>query len=182
MNQNQKLAELFQQTINKNWHLKKKDRIWSLKGVPRITMQAPSRHSLGFSLDSDSSPLSNIFEASPPLDIAKICDAIIVLSYKNKDYIFVIEQKTKNKEKYKKQLSNGKYFCDWLLALLKEHGYYDRKVTFIGLLCWSPREKFLRKGETRHESYVEKHNNVTQCNFLFEIRNEAHVYLKKLIK
>ncbi len=179
---NQKLAELFQQTIHKTLQLNKKGRDWSLNEEPQITMKAPSQHSLGFSLDCNPGPFASLFNAIPPLGIAKMCDAIIVLSYKNKDYIFVIEQKTRYKDGYKKQLANGKYFCDWLLALLKEHNHYNGKVVFIGLLCWLPREKSLRKGETRHGNYVEKQNNETQCDLLFEIRNEAHIYLQKIIK
>ena len=177
---NQKLAELFQQTIHKTLQLNKKGRDWSLNEEPRITIKAPCRYSLGFSLDCEQ--YGSLFGGNAPLDIAKMCDAIIVLSYKNKDYIFVIEQKTKCRNDYKKQLANGKYFCDWLLALLKEHNHYNGKVVFIGLLCWLPREKSLRKGETRHGNYVEKQNNETQCDLLFEIRNEAHIYLQKIIK
>ncbi len=177
---NQKLAELFQQTIHKTLQLNRKGRDWSLNEEPTIRIKAPCRYSLGFSLDCEQ--YGSLFGGNAPLDIAKMCDAIIVLSCKNKDYIFVIEQKTRYKDGYKKQLANGKYFCDWLLALLKEHNHYNGKVVFIGLLCWLPREKSLRKGETRHGNYVEKQNNETQCDLLFEIRNEAHIYLQKIIK
>ena len=114
---NQTLAELFQQTINKTLQLNRKGRDWSLNEKPLIKIKAPSRHSLGFSLDCEQ--YGSLFGGNAPLDIAKMCDAIIVLSCKNRDYIFVIEQKTRYKDGYKKQLSNGKYFCDWLLALLK---------------------------------------------------------------
>ena len=178
---NQNLAELFEETINEKLQLDRQGRDWSLNEELPITIKAPSRHSLGFSLDRDSSPLSKLFEASPPLGIAKMCDAIIVLSHKNKDYIFLIEQKTRHKNDYKKQLDNGKYFCDWLLVLLKKHGHYDGEVVFISLLCWQPREKSPRKGTTHHGNGIISENRVSS-HMVFEVKNKNSIYLLNFIK
>ncbi len=178
---NQKLAELFQQTIHKTLQLNKKGRDWSLNEKPQITMKAPSQHSLGFSLDCNPGPFASLFNARPPLGIAKMCDAIIVLSYKNKDYIFVIEQKTKCRNDYKKQLANGKYFCDWLLTLLKEYGHYDGEVIFIFLLCWQPRENFPPKGTSHHRKRAAS-KNLVLGHLFFEVKNETDINLSSFIK
>ncbi len=147
-----KLAELFKETINQKLHLeKKKDKSWSLKDIPEITIRTPSQNSFCFSLDCRSSPLSALFKSSSQ-GITKVCDAIIVLSHKDKTYIFIVEQKTQTKRDYEKQLANGKYFCDWVLALLKEHCKYNGEVVFIFLLCWEHGKKWLPKGESQHRN------------------------------
>ncbi len=80
-----------------------------------------------------------------------MCDGILVLIYKEKPYWFVIEQKTSNPDKYKKQLINGKCFCDWLIALYRSHGYLsDDPAIIISLLVWEGREKNVSKGLTSH--------------------------------
>ena len=132
-----KLIELFQRSIGNEFHLDREDRNWLLQDNNcKISLRVSNRNSLGFSLDHKSQPSPfPFFSSKPPSGIAKMCDAIIALSYKDKAYIFVIEQKTNNQDSYKKQLANGKYFCDWLLMLLKEHKHYSDTPIFIGLLC-----------------------------------------------
>lgn len=174
------LVELFQKTIHRNLYLDRDGKNWSSKETPRITMKVPTRHSLGFSLDCRRSPFDSFLAANPPSGIAKMCDGIIVLSHKDNAYIFVVEQKTANKDEYKKQLANGKYFCDWLLVLLKEHKHYNGEVTFIGLLCWQPRES-PSKGMTHHIKDLPS-NKPNPCHRLFEVKNEDHIRLLRFIK
>ncbi len=186
-----KLIELFQRSIGNKFHLDREDRNWLLhENNCKIKLKSPDKYSLGFSLDRNSKPSPfPFFTSNPPCDIAKMCDAIIALSYKGKAYIFVIEQKTGNKGEYYKQLTNGKYFCDWLLALLNQHKHYSDTPIFIGLLCWEPRDKSPRKGPTTHGSNgstikKEQHTLLSEPTLfkaLYEIQNQEEIYLQELI-
>lgn len=177
------VVELFQKCIDGEFRLKdRKNGNWLLhEDNCEIELKAPSECSFGFSLDK-TVPLSpfNFFSASPPAGIIKMCDAMIVLSHKSKSYIFIIEQKTSRKDGYTTQLVNGKYFCDWLLTLLKEHNHYNSNPVFIGLLCWRPREKSPYKGTTRHGEDVRKKRRQLFDRF-YEIENREKIRLGELI-
>lgn len=173
------VVDLFGQCIHPNLHLKREGRNWLLKEIPQIKLKSPNRCAVGFSLDCSSAYFG--FRADdPPKKIAKMCDAIIVLFYKNKPYIFVVEQKTGYNDGYKDQLINGKHFCDWLLALLKEHNYYTGEVDFISLLCWQPRENSPRKGGFSRGESIKKESR-KPYDLCFESRNQKNIILSELI-
>ncbi len=130
------LYSLFKQTINKNHQLKGEVGKWQLSENDVTIKFATSIESFGFSLDKETvKDVFGFFSDSPPKNIAKMCDGIIVLQHQEKNYIFLIEQKTKHPNQYKKQLINGLYFCQWLLSLLEKYKYYEGEVKYIGLLC-----------------------------------------------
>ena len=87
---------------------------------------------------------------NPPEHIGKMCDAIVVLTYKGMSYLFCIEQKSGHKGDYKKQLMNGAIFCNWLMDLFKVHGHFNQRPIYLGLLVFKPRAKAVRKGLTSH--------------------------------
>ena len=145
------IIEMLEQTINDDLKLKRDDRDWLIPDTnTNIRARSPHRHSMGFSLDvpgSKQKPLA-FFSARPPEGLAKMCDALIAVAYRNKLYLFAIEAKSANRGNYCKQLTNGRHFWHWLIALYKEHGYLPLKSEplYIAVLIWKLREKQVRKG------------------------------------
>ena len=112
-----------------------------------------------------------------------MCDAIIAQSYEENLYLFVIEQKTENPDYYRKQLTNGKLFFDWLCALYRKHGYMDKTPTFIALLIWEPRLSE-NKGTTAHDSddgVDELDMSDSHFHHGFQAKNQRNISLKMLI-
>ncbi len=146
------LVDLVQRTINSKYTLEREDKSWFLNEAKEhggeIAIRAANRYSFAFSLDhpnQDNQPLA-FFSAQPPGGIAKMCDAIMVCHHKQQCYLFLIERKTAHRDDYRKQLHNGKFFCDWLLRLYEEHGHVCQSPVFIGLLIWFPRRSPPRQG------------------------------------
>lgn len=134
---NRSMIDTLQKSIHERYYLPRHGRDWRLANGVRL--QDTSRQSLGFSLDNQESPPLAFFSASPPARIAKMCDAIVVLLHKDTLYFFIIEQKTGNKGDYIEQLANGKFFCQWLVALYNHYDYCDAgSVQYIGMLIWKP--------------------------------------------
>ena len=117
-----------------------------------------------------------------PSTLPKCAMPFIALSHEENLYLFIIEQKTANPDAYKKQLTNGKLFCDWLCALFREHGYLDDDPTFIGLLVWQPRPS-PSKGTTTHDDRVEE-LDMTDLSVHqgFQAKNQQDIRLKTLIE
>ena len=147
---NDNIVELLEKTIHGDLLLNRNDEQWILNGCTTVTLRSPTRRSIGFSLDNSQYRPLNFFGTSPPKDLAKMCDGILVLLHRDNLYWFVVEQKTSNQGDYKKQLINGKCFCDWLIALYRVHGYLFGNPVVIGLLVWKGREKNVSKGLTSH--------------------------------
>ncbi len=165
-------------TINSAYHLNKDDRDWLLDNG--VKLRAPHQPCFGFSLDNHKKPPLAFFNAAPPKHIAKICDAIVAIWHKQTLCLLIIEQKTAHKDHYKKQLANGKLFCDWLIALYKEHGHWSGKPVFIGLLIWEPRNS-PRKGTTAHRGEA-PFTKSPSFNYFIELKNETHIALNALLK
>ena len=106
--------EKLQKAIDDKYRLTRDGRDWEL--ADGVKLRVPNRHSLGFSLDNRKTPPFAFFSGNPPAHVAKMCDAIVVLPYQGSLYFFVVEQKTGNKDDYARQLANGKFFCEWLVA------------------------------------------------------------------
>ncbi len=165
-------------TIDSAYHLNRDGRAWLLEDD--VKLRAPHQHCLGFSLDNHEKPPLAFFNTSPPEHIAKMCDAIVAIWHKQTLWLLIIEQKTAHKNGYKKQLTNGKLFCDWLVALYKEHGYWSSKPVFIGMLIWQPRES-PRKGTTSHRDEAQFRKSPPFDHFI-ELKNQTHIALDDLLK
>ncbi len=184
MNKTKNEIKTLQETIHTDYHLQREEEIWKLKDPPCVCLRAPDSNSIGFSLDDeDKRPLA-FFSGNPPSDLSKMCDAIIAMAYENKLYLFIIEQKTRCKSGYTKQLTNGKYFCDWLMSLYKEYGYLSTDPIYIGMLVWQPRESSPRKGTTTHPDpdWLHRTRNFNVFNHCFEVRNKSEIPLIELVK
>ena len=170
------ILKTIEKSIHKDFHLTRQGRDWLLDDD--IKLRVPDRRSFGFSLDNNLPFV--FFSNSPPEHLTKICDAIVALSFKQRLYLFVIEQKSAYPEQYEKQLANGKYFCDWLFSLYREHEYCCSNPVSIGLLIWQPRQS-PRKGTTSHQP-----KKFTRSHRLFDAffneQNTKRVYLSDLIR
>lgn len=100
------MIDIIEKTIAPKYRLSRKNRDWLLNN--RVKLRAPNRHSFAFSLDNQSEIPFAFFNDSPPEHIAKMCDAIVAMNFKNELYLFIIEQKTKRSKQYEKQLANGR--------------------------------------------------------------------------
>ncbi len=183
------MINIIKDTINSAYHLNREGRAWLLDDG--VKLRAPHQHCLGFSLDNKEKPPLACFNAPAPKHITKMCDAIVAIWHKQTLCLLIIEQKTKHKGNYKKQLANGKLFCDWLVALYKEHGYWSGKPVFIGMLIWQPRNS-PRKGATAHRGGRGKAPLTTSPPFdyfiergfddFIELKNETRIALNTLLK
>ena len=175
---NRLLTDILNETIALGYHLPRKNRDWLLdKG---IRLRSPHRNAIGFSLDNAQKPPLAFFSGSPPPDLAKMCDAILALDYREVLYLFIVEQKTADSGDYAKQLANGRLFCEWLISLFRQHDYCSKqqRIEFIGLLVWEPRPT-PRKGGTSHQPYEpEKRPGFPR---FFNLPNESLIQLRDLI-
>jgi len=175
------ISKLFCKTIRKNYKLKRRNKDWLCQNGELIKLRSPGNKSFGFSLDNSTKPLFCFISSNPPQHINKMCDAIICLSYKDKDYLFIIEKKTGNKYNYELQLINGKLFCDWILTLFKQHNHYTdtKSINYIALLVWKPRE-VPNRGTTAHnqDRSGTPQSLAGHFNRFEEIKNQSEIYLK----
>ncbi|NKC13561.1 MAG: hypothetical protein GKR94_15620 [Gammaproteobacteria bacterium] len=178
------VIDIIRDTIGSRYHLLRNDRDWIVQNEARVEIRSPHKHSMAFCLKhaKEEKGLA-FFSASPPKHLAKMCDALIAVSHANTLYLFAIEVKTAHKDDYKKQLANGKYFWDWLIALFREHGYLNETVQHIGLLIWWPREKSVRKGTTTHAgSRLKKVTSKSLFDLKFEARNIGRIQLLEMLE
>ena len=118
-----------------------------------------------------------------PEHIKKMCDAIVVVAYKGKGYLFCIEQKSGYKGDYKKQLVNGAIFCQWLMALFEAHDYFNQKPIYVGLLVFAPRARAERKGLTSHrEDKPEAFGPINPFDKCYRMINQNEIRLGELCK
>lgn len=171
------MIEIIRKTIHKRYWLDSEGRDWLLAG--NVKLRVPHRHSLAFSLDNREKPPLAFFGGNPPADVAKMCDAIVAFFHSGKLYLFIIEQKSRHPDEHKKQLVNGKLFCEWLFSLYKEYGHCSEDPVYIGLLVWQPREDPDRDEAAYRPSKTRKHKLFP--NF-FEIRNKPDISLWDIVK
>ena len=180
------IIKILEQTIDRKLKLKRCNRDWLIKDT-NIQVRSPHRHGMGFFLDvpgSEQRPLA-FFSSSPPQGLAKMCDALIAVVDQNKLYLFAVEIKSGNKDDCCKQLTNGRHFWHWLIALCKEHGYQPLKPEplYIAVLIWKPRKKQVRKGATAHRSNSGIKAAIQKgFDARFEIQNHNLIILRELIQ
>ena len=171
------MIDIIEKTIDPKYRLPRKKRDWLLDN--EVKLRAPNRHSFAFSLDNQDEPPFAFFNDSPPERITKMCDAIVAINFKNELCLFIIEQKTKRTKQYKKQLTNGWHFCNWLFSLYKEHKYYSRDPVYIGLLISEPRRTPPRETTTHRNKNQPERDDLFH---LFNYRTQKTFPLQTLLK
>lgn len=169
------MIDIIEKTMALKYRLPRENRDWLLDNG--VKLRAPNRHSFAFSLDNQDEPPFVFFNASPPERIAKMCDAIVAMNFKNELCLFVIEQKTQHPDDYKKQLANGRHFCNWLFSLYKEHEYYSRDPVYIGLLISEPRRTPPRETTTHRNKNQPERDDLFH---LFKLPNAKDISLVAL--
>ncbi len=146
------IVDTIARAINPNYHLERRERNWLLgDDAHRVELRVPTRHSFGFSLDHpERSPLA-FFSASPPRDLAKVCDGMVAFTREGRLYLFSIEMKSSHKEDASKQLVNGQLFWRWLVSLCVRHGHIPEAtdICYISVIVWRPMEGSTRLGFTQ---------------------------------
>lgn len=171
------VIENVKKTIHGRYRIKKKG--GSLILDKDIKVRSKSSELFGFSLDSTEHPPFSFLRSSPPRHIAKMCDAIVLLEHEARLYLTIIEQKTGDEADYERQLANGKFFCEWLMALFREHGYLGNStISYYGVLIWEPRTVPL-KGTTVHQTPVPSAHRL--FDKLFNIQNESEIDVESLV-
>ena len=171
------MISILTDSIDSCYHLRRESRDWLL--VDNVKIRAKDRHSFGFSLDNSPNRPLAFFSRNPTEHVAKMCDAIIAQMDDDILYLFVIEQKTGNRDDANKQLANGKFFCQWLISLYDYYGYWDaRKVEYIGLLVWQPRRSE-NKGSTSHRAMQPQTHPL--FSRYYSIENRTEFSLRELI-
>ena len=175
------IAKVLSETIHKKYHLRKKGGKLFLENNVRI--QDLNKEVFGFYFDCSIRTPFPFLNKTPPYNIAKMCDAVISLNLKEKIYIFIVAQKTKNIDEYQAKIVNGKLFCDWLFSLFREHGYLKCDPVYIGLLIREPRKQ-PRKGCTSQKFERYAHEiPVPGIPFrVVEIKNNRLVHLQGILK
>lgn len=144
-----------------------------------ITIYINPKESFGFCLDNEDNPPFHFFRASPPKHLSKMCDAIVIFERGQALYFTLIEQKTGDPAEYDKQLANGKFFCEWLVALCQEHDYCASKtISYLGVLVWEPRPIPL-KGTTTHPLPEACPHRL--FDKVFDIQNQTTIDIEQLV-
>lgn len=144
-----------------------------------IRVYPSNQYSYGFSLDHPTVAPFAFWSGSPPKDLAKMCDAIVVYSDGNDLICTLIEQKTGNPGECEKQLVNGKLFCQWLVSLCQQHNYTPKgQATYFGVLLWEPKP-IPQKGTTTHQKPNAKRHDL--FDKFFDIQNDTYVDVGELI-
>ena len=176
------MLDVLKACIKKTYHLKRDARDWLLEENGKtIKLRSPGNKSLGFSLDHKESSPFQFFGESPPKGVAKMCDAIIMLSHNNRNYVFVVEKKTAHRDGYAKQIANGRHFCNWLFALLQEHGHYNGDLSYIGLLVWESRRSPDKEPTSHRRDRIDSSIPPALANHLdhfAKIRNKTDIRLQ----
>ena len=108
-----------------------------------------------------------------------MCDGIVIYVDGNDLYCILIEQKTGVRGDFNKQLTNGKLFCQWLVALCQQHKYTTiEQIAYFGVLVWEP-PPIPPKGTTTHvQPKAVSHQLFDK---FFDIRHEGYVDVDELI-
>ena len=173
-----KVIDTLKKVIDSQYRLPRQNGDWCLSNNVRI--RPPNSNTIGFSLDNQTNPPFPFMSNRSPKHIAKMCDAMIAVIHKKQAYLFVIEQKTSNKGDYKRQIANGKFFCDWLISLCRYHGYIpNESIKYIALLVWEPRPT-PPKGLTSHTKPTQALSHPL-FNRVVDERNNPLVQLQSLL-
>jgi len=182
-----RVFELLEQTIDEGYKLEREENHRLLKEEKKpsrlFKIRSVNRHTFAFSLDCEKSKPFTFFSPNPPSGIARMCDAIMACHHNNRCYLFLVEMKTQHKDDYKKQITNGKLFCDWLLQLYKAHGHISARPIFVSILIWFPRQQ-PEKGGTAHHDKIKEDIAIDQSIFdhAFKIENQSTVSMFDIFK
>ena len=164
--------------IDTRYLLKRNGRDWLLPdgGVVRMT----NRHSIGFSLDNPKFPPFRFLGSNPPRHIGRICDAILVASRASRLYVGILEQKSGHKDDSRRQLVNGRLFCDWIFGLFRANGYSVGELVYVRILTWTP-SGIPNKGTTT-PGYGVKKSTGEHFDWTVDVRNENCVFFAQILE
>ncbi len=191
------MINTIKESIAKYYHLERENKEWLVQGSEgKIRLKVPNHrawgNSIGFSLDKDldtdlnaeieskTRPPLAFFSGNPPENLAKMCDAMIAMTYQQKLYLLAIELKSGDTGDYKKQLANGKHFWQWLMALCKEHGYINSVPIYASVLIMEPRNTQSKGQATRQHNICIEENKVG--DWALTVKNQTTINIGDILE
>ncbi|EIN5961231.1 hypothetical protein QPB17_003502 [Vibrio cholerae] len=176
------LIQAFEQTIEPAYALKKSGNMFEIvetaKSSTNNLLKIGGCKGFGFSLDKSGRHPWQFIVNGPLEGVVSVCDGIIIFRYKSKNYIIVLDLKSKKAgAKAFKQVSSGVYLCEWLCNLLKLNNHLTESFEFIGVVCktrGAVAKKTSRKGLNAE---VDKSKNVP----LIILSNPGTIHIRELI-
>lgn len=176
------LIQAFEQTIEHDYALTKSGNMFEIVetaiNTTNRTLKIGGCQGFGFSLDRDGRHPWQFIVNDPLPGIVSVCDGILVLSYNRKDYIIVLDLKSKKAgPKAFRQISAGISLCEWLCHLLNLNSHLTQKFEFIGVICktrGSVSKQATRKGLNAE---VDKSNKIP----IITIANPGVIHIKDLV-
>lgn len=134
------LIQAFEQIIEPAYALNKTGNMFEIEETARNStnklLKIGGCQGFGFSLDQPGRHPWQFIVNGPLEGVVSVCDGILILKYKNKNYIIVLDLKSKKAgSKAIKQVSSGVYLCEWLCNLFKLNNHLTESFEFIGVVC-----------------------------------------------
>lgn len=143
------LPQLFKQSLKKVHLLVKTSETYSLtEGGVLYIFKPPEINATGLRIE-----ICKLKLFGGTKGIAKMCDALFVVHYKEQDFIIAVEIKSARTSAYKKQLSNGRRFCEWQIKLLKDHEHYSGNPKYLDLLVQQQNPNHPPKNTTQRNDF-----------------------------
>ena len=176
------LIQAFEQIIEPTYALNKTGNMFQIEETARDStnrqLKIGGSKGFGFSLDQPGRHPWQFIIDGPLKGVVSVCDGVLILRYKNKNYIIVLDLKsTKVSEKAMKQLYSGIYLCKWLCNLLKLNNHLTESFEFIGVVCktrGSVAKKTSRKGLN---AVVDRSKSIP----LITLSNPGTIHIKDLV-
>lgn len=176
------LIQAFEQIIEPGYALTKSGNLFEIEETAKNStnrfLKIGGCQGFGFSLDKSGRHPWQFIMNAPLEGIVSVCDGVIILRYGKKNYIVVLDLKSKKAgAKAFKQVSSGIYLCEWLCKLLKLNNHLTESFQFIGVVCktrGTVAKKTSRKGLNAE---VDKSGDIP----LITVSNPGTIHIKELI-
>lgn len=176
------LIQAFERIIENNYVLNKSGNMFEIEesaiNSTNKLLKIGGCQGFGFSLDKPGRHPWKFIVDGPLEGVVSVCDGIIILKYNKKNYIIVLDLKSKKLgTKAFKQVKSGVYLCNWLCSLLQLNKHLTESFEFIGVVCktrGSVAKKTSRKGL---HAEVDKTKSVP----LIVLSNPGTIHIKELV-
>lgn len=176
------LVQAFEQIIEPDYALKKSGNMFEIEETATNStnkfLKVGGCQGFGFSLDTDGRHPWKFIVNGPLEGIVSVCDGIVILTYERKNYIVVLDLKSKKAgAKAFKQVSAGALLCKWLCELLKLNSHLTESFEFIGVVCKSRRSVAKRTSRKGLNAEVDKSKEIP----MITIANPGTIHIKELL-
>ena len=173
------MIDLVRQAVRGRYRLQWLDKYSGYFLEKRARVYASQKDSQALKLDYQKPHPFHFFSESPPPDLKKMCDAIVLHRRQDRIFCTLIELKTGDPGDSEQQLANGMMFCQWLVGLIRHHrGVPQDPVTYFGVLVWEPKDSVSKGPTVRKPPKAKPHDLFDK---FFDIRDLPHFGVDELI-